>query len=215
MMTDDPTLKALELLERSYNYPAPPAFLDQIKVYEELVSTWNEFASLMSLSDISKGFSNHVADSLSLVPYIYPLAQSGYVYLDVGTGGGFPAIPIKLFAPKIECLLIERSARKAAFIRKVISNLNLATIDIIEDSFSASIALPQPFVLTARAIEKPSTFLQEVAKILEQPSVFLRQTGLSPPALPTACEQTPIDDEFDTKKLRRGLLYKVTMKKMT
>ena len=211
-MSDDLTLKALELLKRSFNRPASPTFLDKIKEYEELVSTWNEFASLISPKDLRRAFSDHVADSLSLVPYICPLTQRGYVYLDIGTGGGFPAIPVKLFAPNIKSFLIERSARKAAFIRKTISSLNLANIDVLEDSFSASIALPRPFVLTARAIEKPSIFLQEVAKILEHPSVFLRQTGPLPPPLPPPLEETPIDDEFDSEKLRRGRLCKVTIK---
>ena len=167
----------------------------------------------MSSSDISGAFSDHVADSLSLVPYIYPLTQRGYKYLDVGTGGGFPAIPIKLFAPGIPTTLIERNARKVAFIQKAITYLNLTNIQVIEDSFSASLILPQPFALTARAIEKPSMFLREVAKILEYPSVFLRQTGLSPPSIPQTLEETPIDDVFDREKLRRGRLYKATTKK--
>ena len=124
-------------------------------------------------------------------------------------------MPVKLFAPNIETLLIERSARKAAFIRKIVSSLKLANIDVIEDSFSASIALPRRFVLTARAIEKPSIFLQQLAKILEHPSVFLRQTGPSPPSLPPGLEERPIDDEFDHEKLRRGRLWKVTIKKIS
>lgn len=213
MISDDPTLKALELLLRSFNHAAPPTFQDKIKEYEELVSTWNEYASLMSSSDVSTAFSDHVADSLSLVPYIYPLTEMGHVYLDVGSGGGLPAIPIKLFAPGIPTTLIERNARKAAFIRKTISRLNLTGIEVLEISFSASLAPARPFVLTARAIEKPYIFLQEVAKILEHPSVFLRQTGPSPPSLPPAWEETPIDDVFDSENLRRGRLCKVTIKK--
>lgn len=214
-MSDDPTLKALELLRRSFNHPAPPTFLDKIKEYEELVSTWNEYASLMSSNDLGNAFSEHIADSLSLVPYIYPLTQRGYVYVDVGSGGGLPAIPIKLFAPQIPITLIERNARKAAFIRKTVSRLNLKEIEVLEISFSASRTQAQPFVLTARAIEKPPIFLQEVAKILEHPSVFLRQTGPSPPPLQPAFEETPIDDVFDSENLRRGRLSTVTVKKIS
>ena len=212
-MSDDPILKALGLLEQSFDYSAPPTFLRKIKEYEELVSTWNDYASLISPKDLTQAFSHHVADSLSLIPYIYPHTLSGSIYLDVGTGGGFPAIPVKLFAPDIESIFIERSARKGAFIRKAISGLNLTDIDVLEDSFPASVAITHPFVVTARAIEKPSTFLQEIAKILEHPSIFLRQTGATPPSLPPTLDETPIDDVFDREKLRRGRLYKVTTKK--
>lgn len=211
-MSNDPILKALEILEETFSLSAPKAFLNRIKEYEDLVSTWNDYASLISPKDLKHTFSDHVADSLSLVPYILSLAEKGYVYLDVGSGGGFPAIPVKLFAPQIESSLIERKTRKASFLLKAIFDLNLLNIHVLDQSFPSSTPLQQPFVLTARAIEKPSVFLHDTAKILEHPSVFLRQSGHSPPTLPAALEQTPVDDVFDHEKLRRGRLYKVTSK---
>lgn len=209
-MNNDPILKALELLEQTFGYSEPPGFLDKIAEYEKLVSTWNDYASLISHKDLLETFSYHVADSLSLMPYICTHAQRGSIYLDIGTGGGFPAFPVKLFAPDLECTLIERNTRKAAFIRKSISSLKLTNIRVLEDSFSASLALPQPFVLTARAIEKPALFLIDLASIMNPPSVFLRQTGPTPPALPPTLEETLIEDVFDDAALRRGRLSTVT-----
>ena len=210
MMSNDPILKALELLEQSFGYSAPPGFLENIAEYKELVSTWNDYASLISRKDLRETFSDHVADSLSLVPYIGTHAKKGSVYVDIGTGGGFPAFPVKLFAPELQCTLIERNAKKAAFIRKSISALKLTNISLLVDSFSASLAIPQPFVLTARAIEKPSFILTELGSIMQYPSVFLRQTGPTPPSLPPTLKATPIEDVFDDVALRRGRLSTVT-----
>lgn len=210
MTSNDPILKALELLEQSFGYSAPSDFLHKIEMFKDLLSTWNDYAALISRKDLQETFFDHVADSLSLLPYIRPEAQKGSAYLDIGTGGGFPALPIKLFAPDLDCTLVERNARKVAFLRKSISSLKLRNIRVIEESFSASLALPQPFVLTARAIEKPSLFLLELGAIMTPPSVFLRQTGSTPPALPATLSETSIDDVFDASDLRRGRLSSVT-----
>lgn len=202
--------RALELLESAFSIKAPPSYLGDIEKYKALVSTWNVYASLISAQDLRSSFSNHVVDSLSLLPYIDSKIQAGYIYVDVGSGGGFPALPIVLFRPNYRAFLIERNQRKAAFLTKAIVSFGLASTKVIQESFPLLRPLPQPFALTARAIEKPDAFLKSLLPHLRSGSIFLRQAGLERISVPPGMQFTAITDAFDKMHLRRGRLYNVS-----
>jgi len=201
---------ALELLESAFSLKAPSSYVEDIEKYKALVSTWNEYASLISAQDLTACFSNHVVDSLSLLPYIDSKIQAGYIYVDVGSGGGFPALPIVLFRPNYRAFLIERNQRKAAFLTKAIASFGLDSTEVIQESFPIIRPLPQPFVLTARAIEKPGAFLKDSIPLLASGSVFLRQAGKGPISVPPELRVTEITDAFDRMHLRRGRLYVIS-----
>lgn len=198
---------ALELLEGTFSIKAPPSYLEDIESYRALVSTWNEYASLISAQDLADSFPNHVADSLSLLPYINSRAQAGCVYVDVGTGGGFPALPILLFRRSYSAILIERNQRKAAFLSKAVVAFGLNSTEVLPQSFPTRRPLPQSLTLTARAIEKPDTFLKSALPLLGPGSIFLRQAGQKPPSVPPGLQLTAVADSFDDMHLRRGRLY--------
>lgn len=211
-MTDDSDRipRALEVLESAFGITPPPSYLEDIDKFKDLVSTWNEYASLISSQDLASSFPNHVADSLSLLPYIDPKIQAGYSHVDVGSGGGFPALPIILFRHSHPTVLIERNQRKAAFLTKVIVSLGLDSTKVIQASYPIPEALPQPFVLTARAIEKPDPFLKVSIPLLASGSIFLRQAGQEPISVPPGLRVTEITDAFDRMHLRRGRLYVIS-----
>lgn len=202
--------RALSLLESSFNIDAPSSFIDSVTLYQGLLSTWNDYSSLISPVELKHSLSEHVADSLSLVPYIAPEIASGKVYVDIGSGGGFPAIPIAILFPTAKILLVERKRRKATFLRKVIASLRLQCVELANVSFPTDVSLPQPAILTARAIERPDTFLNALAPTMDRESIFLRQTGLSPSPLPQGLQSNRVEDLFDSQGLRRGILFRVT-----
>lgn len=210
MDASDRLKHALNLLESAFSIKAPPSYLEDIEKYKALVSTWNEYASLISAHDLTASFSNHVVDSLSLLPYIDSKIQAGYVYVDVGSGGGFPALPILLLRRNYRALLIERNRRKAAFLTKAIVSFGLDSTEVIQESFPILRPLPQPFALTARAIEKPDVFLKSLVPHLRSGSIFLRQAGLERISVPPGMQFSAITDAFDKMHLRRGRLYNVS-----
>ncbi len=209
--TSDRIHCALEVLESAFSIKAPPSYLEDIENYKALVSTWNEYASLISTRDLTDSFSHHVVDSLSLLPYIDSKIQAGYIYIDVGSGGGFPALPILLFRRNYSAFLIERNQRKAAFLTKAVLSFDLSSTEVIQKSFPILRPLPpQPFALTARAIEKPDTFVKTLVPLLGTGSIFLRQAGLEPISVPLGLQLIAVTDEFDKMHLRRGRLYIVS-----
>jgi len=178
--------------------------------YHSLLSTWNDYSSLISPHELDCSLAEHIADSISLVPYVSHEVATGKVYVDIGSGGGFPAIPVSVMLQTVDTMLVERNERKAAFLQKVCISLDLQHIEIVNASFPAAVSLRQPFVLTARAIEKPDILLDALVSIMKPESTFLRQTGRSMSPLPQGLRAEGIEDEFDTDGLRRGLLFKVT-----
>lgn len=92
--------------------------LDQ---YRELLKTWSAHINLVSAADQKAGLSHHIDDSLSLIPHIPTGVQR---ILDLGSGGGFPAIPVAL-ASGLCVDMIEADRRKAAFLQTALAILGL------------------------------------------------------------------------------------------
>ena len=93
-----------------------------------LLLKWNKVAGLISKSDEENLFLRHFCDSLQ------PLLLFGFkknaCILDIGTGGGFPAIPIRIFRPDLTMVLAESNRKKAMYLKEVKKELALENISI-------------------------------------------------------------------------------------
>ena len=89
--------------------------------------------------------------------------------LDIGSGAGFPALPLKIWAPYIHLTLIESNHKKAAFLREVARALTLTDINVIAGrakTVSAQPNFPQADVVTLRAVERFETILLQAVTFL-------------------------------------------------
>lgn len=84
--------------------------------------------SLVSANDVLHRLDEHVSDSLSLLPYLPKIDT----HLDIGSGGGFPGIPIAIYRPFQAVVLNDRSRNKCRFLREVKSHLKLRNVTVIE-----------------------------------------------------------------------------------
>ena len=91
-----------------------------------LLFKWNKVAGLVSKSDEENIFLRHFCDSLQ------PLLLFGFKknakILDIGSGGGFPAIPIRIFRPDLTIVVAESNQKKASYLNEVKKELNLANL---------------------------------------------------------------------------------------
>jgi 16S rRNA (guanine527-N7)-methyltransferase len=105
-----------------------PDQLALLRKYVDLLELWNRKISLVSPSDISQLLERHVGESLfaaSAVPI-----QHGRL-ADVGTGAGFPGIPLKIYVPGLELTLIESNQRKSAFLSEAVRSLHLTSCKVV------------------------------------------------------------------------------------
>lgn len=107
-----------------------PAQLKQFSVYCSELLEWNRSINLTSITDSKEVQIKHFLDSLSVYPALkQPI--DGLSFLDVGAGGGFPGLPLKIVCPAIKLTLLEATAKKAAFLRHIEQKLNLDNVDIV------------------------------------------------------------------------------------
>jgi len=97
----------------------------------ELISA-RQRASLTSLRDRESIERRHFLESLALVRAIEDAGALASPAIDIGSGGGFPGVPIKIVRPEIEMTLLEATEKKATFLRGLIATIGLAGIRVVQ-----------------------------------------------------------------------------------
>lgn len=127
-----------------------------LEAYFELLRKWNEKISLTSLPIDEAG--DEAIDRLLIEPLLAVkyLPAPTATLIDIGSGGGSPAIPIKLSSPGISMRMVESKNRKAAFLREVVRQLNLGQTVVDAVRFEELLARPELHeaadVVTMRAV---------------------------------------------------------------
>ena len=142
--------------------PLPPVSLNQISMYIDLLLRWNARVNLTAVRTPEEIVTRHFGESLfaarQLLPGPAPSNETlpsspASLAVDIGSGAGFPGLPLKIWSPKTQVTLIESNHKKVAFLREAIRALTLTNIDVFpgraEDFPPASATL-----VTLRAVER-------------------------------------------------------------
>jgi 16S rRNA (guanine527-N7)-methyltransferase len=100
--------------------------LEQFMSYLTLLGKWNRHINLTGLRSCREIIIKHFLDSLTPLPYLPEEAR----LLDLGSGAGFPGLPIKIVRPNQTVTLIEASAKKVSFLKEAARHLNLSPVPI-------------------------------------------------------------------------------------
>jgi len=112
---------------RPYGISLKPDIADKIGVYISLLLKWNRTISLTTVTDPIKILRFHFGESIFAASIVI-LVQSRLA--DVGTGAGFPGIPLAMVVPGLGVTLIESSAKKCAFLSEVVRELQLTNVTV-------------------------------------------------------------------------------------
>lgn len=193
----------------------PEVSLQQISTYINLLLRWNARINLTAVRDSDQIVTRHFGESLFLARHLFPSATSvgrtllsakpsqpsndrvpyparslkgGEVrVLDIGSGAGFPGLPLKIWAPAISLTLIESNHKKAAFLREVIRALTLTDVNVTTArAETLPGTLPPADVVTLRAVERFDEILPVALRLLAPAGRLALLIGSSQlPTLPT------------------------------
>jgi len=140
--------------------------LSNISTYIDLLLRWNSRIKLTSVRDPESIVTRHFGESLFAARAILATTSPRPDHLaDVGSGAGFPGLPIKIFLPHLQVTLIESHHKKVTFLREVIRALGLVGIDVAprraEDFPSASFD-----IVTLRAVERFQAVLPVATRLV-------------------------------------------------
>ncbi len=131
-MKPDPLFKpeAVRLLlrrgTRTLGLDLSPPQLDQFLTYLDLLLKWNRRINLTALRSPDDIITRHFLDSLLLLPH---LPETGRL-LDIGSGAGFPGLPLKIARPGLSVDLVEATTKKASFLKEAVRRLGLSGVNV-------------------------------------------------------------------------------------
>ncbi len=154
-----------------------PRETELLTEFSRLVLETNEVMNLTAITEAEEFYSKHIMDSLSLLQY----TQGGKRLLDVGSGAGFPGIPLKILSPGLEVVLLDSLQKRIRFLDSVIETLALEKISTLharaEDAGHLADLRESFDLVTARAVAALPTLLELCTPFLALGGRFLAMKG--------------------------------------
>jgi 16S rRNA (guanine527-N7)-methyltransferase len=156
--------------------------LDEAKIsalyrYMEILLEWNKKFNLTAIEDEKEFVVKHFIDSFSVVPYL----KGAKSLADVGTGAGFPGIPLKIAVPSLDITLMDSQEKKIKFLETVIGELGLAGIAAIharaEDAGRALAYREKMDAAVARAVAQMPVLLEYCLPLVRIGGIFIAMKG--------------------------------------
>lgn len=147
---------------------------EQFEKLEVLYKDWNLKINVVSRKDIDELYLRHVLHSLGIAKF--QRFKSGAAVLDVGTGGGFPGIPLAILFPEVQFTLVDSIGKKIRVVEEVVTGLELKNVVPI-NSRVEEIKGRYDFIIS-RAVAAMPTFMHWVKGKIKKESVHKRRNGI-------------------------------------
>ena len=151
----------------------------RLLAYVALLKKWNATYNLTAIRDENQMVTQHLLDSLSVVPALPESALAGRRWADIGSGAGLPGIPLAVVRPDLEMSLIETVEKKSAFQRQAKIELGLANVTVV-NSRVEEVAGGAFDAVISRAFADLAGFVGTAGHLLAQSGRLYAMKGLLP-----------------------------------
>lgn len=154
--------------------------LDQFDKYYQLLVEWNEKINLTAITEPREVAIKHMVDSLSC--WQADLFEDGIAVIDVGTGAGFPGIPLKIYRPDIKLILLDSLNKRIKFLQTVVDELGLKDVKCIHaraEEAARNKALREKFdLVVSRAVARLPVLAEYCLPFVKTGGIFAALKGM-------------------------------------
>jgi len=147
---------------------------NQFLLLSELYKDWNQKINVVSRKDIDELYMRHVLHSLGIAKI--QMFKKGAAVIDVGTGGGFPGIPLAILHPDVEFTLVDSIGKKIKVVDEVVKGLNLNNVSTVNSRVEE--VKGQFDFIVSRAVAAMPTFTHWVKGRIKKESIHPRRNGI-------------------------------------
>ena len=188
--------------------------IEKFKTYFDLLIEWNNKINLTSIVEENEVITKHFADSLSILKYI----KNNSKIIDVGTGAGFPGIPLKISNNTLEITLLDSLNKRINFLNLIIEKLNLENIETIHgraEDFGHDIKHREKYdYAVCRAVAKLNVLAEYMLPYLKVGGTFICMKGpnieeeieIAQKALKILCGKIEKIESFELEGNQRNII---------
>ena len=153
----------------------PPGADEKLAMLVEELERWGRRINLTAIRDAKAMISGHILDSLAVRPFL-----NGRRIIDIGTGAGFPGLPLAIAEPELEFVLLDSNGKKLSFVRHITALLGLPNVATVK-SRAEDYAPGERFdTVIARALAKTARLTELGAHLSGEGGVLLALKGKHP-----------------------------------
>jgi 16S rRNA (guanine527-N7)-methyltransferase len=146
--------------------------------YADELMRWNERINLTAITQLDEIYKRHFLDSLSCLPF---LGSAPRRLIDIGSGAGFPGLPLKIVLPELQLTLLESVAKKAVFLEHIAATLDLRDVVVLplraEEAGRDVRLRGQADVVTARAVAETRVLIEYALPLLRIGGLLVAHKG--------------------------------------
>jgi 16S rRNA (guanine527-N7)-methyltransferase len=166
------TAFAYELARRNISFT--PRQFEQLDVYQSLLTEWNQRMNLTAIIEADEVREKHFLDCLCLVP----LVKDEKTLVDVGSGAGFPAIPLAIALPGLSVAMVEPIGKRTTFLNEVVKKLGLVNAKVYNERAEEFVNRGIKYdVATARAVAALPILLELCTPLVKTNGIVIAMKG--------------------------------------
>lgn len=154
----------------------PAGAVATMAAHLELVAKWNRVHNLTAVRETDQMVVLHLLDSLSVLPHL----GSAKTLIDVGTGAGFPGIPVAIARPDLQVTLLDSSHKKATFLTQARAELGLTNVQVACERVQDHRPAQRYDVVMSRAYSELADFVVQAGHLVAPHGRFLAMKGVYP-----------------------------------